>query len=143
VSAERDTPDSTEKVRDSLAAGGIHQGSRWCTWPRALPWLCSRIWSTCPGGISRTVNVCVAAVIPDIVSITTERDFRHRADLRELSPQALGDWWIETKESAVLEVASTVVPHEHNYLLNPAHPEFAQIATEPPALFHFDPRLFR
>jgi RES domain-containing protein len=108
-----------------------------------LPWLCSRIWSTCPGGISRTVNVCVAAVIPDIVSITTERDFRHRADLRELSPQALGDWWIETKESAVLEVASTVVPHEHNYLLNPAHPEFAQIATEPPALFHFDPRLFR
>jgi RES domain-containing protein len=43
----------------------------------------------------------------------------------------------------VLEVASAVVTHEHNYLLNPAHPEFAKITTDPPALFHFDPRLFR
>ena len=87
--------------------------------------------------------VCVAAVLPDIVTITTERDLRRRADLRDLSPQALGNWWIDSRESAVLEVASSVVPHEHNFLLNPVHPEFAQIATEPPALFHFDPRLFR
>jgi RES domain-containing protein len=89
--------------------------------------------------------VCVAAVLPDSIMITTERDLRLRADLWELSPQALGDWWIQTKESAVLEVevASAVVPHEHNYLLNPAHPEFAKIGTDPPALFHFDPRLFR
>jgi len=75
--------------------------------------------------------------------IATERDLRQRADLRDLSSQALGDCWIESKESAVLEVASIVVPHEHNYLLNPAHPDFKNIATEPPSLFHFDPRLFR
>ena len=86
--------------------------------------------------------VCVTAVLPDSINIVTERDLRLRADLRELSPQALGDKWIETKESAVLEVASAIVPTEHNYLLNPTHPEFAKIATEPPALFHFDPRLF-
>lgn len=87
--------------------------------------------------------VCVAAVLPDSVKITTEQDLRLRTNLRELSQQALGDWWIETKESAVLEVASAVVPDEHTYLLNPAHLEFAKIATDPPALFHFDPRLFR
>ena len=87
--------------------------------------------------------VCVAAVLPDTVSVTTERDLRLRAGLQELSSQALGDWWIETEESAVLQVASAVVPNEHNYLLNPAHPEFAMIAADPPALFHFDPRLFR
>jgi RES domain-containing protein len=87
--------------------------------------------------------VCVTAVLPDYVAITTERDLRLRTDLRELGPQALGDWWIETKESAVLKVSSTVVPDEHNYLLIPAHPDFAKIATDPPALFHFDPRLFR
>ena len=87
--------------------------------------------------------VCVAAVLPDTVSVTTERDLRLRAGLQELSSQALGDWWIETEESAVLQVASAVVPNEHNYLLNPAHPEFALIAADPPALFHFDPRLFR
>src|SRR5260370_30199248 len=87
--------------------------------------------------------VCVPAVLPDGINIMTERDLRLRADPRHLSPQALGDWWIETKESAVLEVASAVVPSEHNYLFNPAHPEFGKIATDPPALFHFDPRLFR
>jgi hypothetical protein len=73
----------------------------------------------------------------------THRDLRLRGDLRDLSPQSLGDWWIEASTSAVLEVASVIVPHEHNYLLNPAHPDFAKIRTDPAALFHFDPRLFR
>ena len=66
-----------------------------------------------------------------------------RSALRDLSSQALGDWWIECKESALLEVASVIVPDEHNCLLNPAHPDFGKIAVDPPALFHFDPRLFR
>jgi RES domain-containing protein len=87
--------------------------------------------------------VCVAAVLPDSLNIMTEPGLRLHADLRHLSPQALGDYWIEARESAVLEVASAVVTHEHNYLLNGAHPEFAKITTDPPALFHFDPRLFR
>jgi hypothetical protein len=65
--------------------------------------------------------VCVAAVLPDGINIMTERDLRLRADPRHLSPQALGDWWIETKESAALEVASAVVPSEHNYLLKTRH----------------------
>ena len=90
-----------------------------------------------------TNYVSVAAVLPENLHSATERDLRQRADLRDLSSQALGDCWIESKESAVLEVASIVVPHEHNYLLNPAHPDFKNIATEPPSLFHFDPRLFR
>jgi RES domain-containing protein len=87
--------------------------------------------------------VCVAAVLPDTVNVTAERDLRLRAGLQELSSRALGDWWIETNEFAVLQVASALVPNEHNYLLNPAHPEFALITADPPALFHFDPRLFR
>ena len=90
-----------------------------------------------------TGYVCVAAVIPDSMNIAIERDLRLRADLRELSSQALGDWWIESKGSAVLEVASVFAAREHNYLLNPAHSDFAKIAIDPPALFHFDPRLFR
>jgi len=87
--------------------------------------------------------VCVAAVIPDSMNIVTEQDLRRRSDLWELSAQDLGDWWIESRESAVLEVPSAVVADEHLYLLNPAHPDFARIVAEPPALFHFDPRLFR
>jgi RES domain-containing protein len=87
--------------------------------------------------------VSVAAVLPDDLMIATERELRRRVELRDLSSQSLGDWWLESQESAVLEVASIIVPDEHNYLLNPAHSDFARIATEPPALFHFDPRLFR
>ena len=87
--------------------------------------------------------VCVAAVLPDGLNIATERDLRLRADPRELTSQELGDWWIDSKASAVLEVPSAVVADEHNYLLNPAHPDFAKIVVNPPALFHFDPRLFR
>ena len=87
--------------------------------------------------------VCVGAVIPDSMSIATAQDLRLRADLWELSSQGLGDWWIDSKESAVLEVPSAVVADEHIYLINPAHPDFARIVADPPALFHFDPRLFR
>ena len=90
-----------------------------------------------------TGYVCIAAILPDGINITLEQDLRQRADLRDLGSPSLGDWWIEASESAVLEVASVIVPNEHNYLLNPAHPDFAKIVTDPPALFHFDPRLFR
>jgi RES domain-containing protein len=87
--------------------------------------------------------VCVAAVIQDSMNTVTEQDLRRGADLWELSSQDLGNWWIDSKESAVLEVPSAVVKDEHIYLLNPAHPDFARIVAEPPALFHFDTRLFR
>ncbi len=89
-----------------------------------------------------TGYVCIAAILPAGINIVHEHDLRLRADLRDLSSQALGDWWIEANVSAVLEVASVIVPHEHNYLLHPGHPDFAQISVNPPALFHFDPRLF-
>ena len=41
----------------------------------------------------------------------------------------------------VLEVASAIVVSESNYLLNPAHPDFAALVIEPPQPFTFDPRL--
>lgn len=87
--------------------------------------------------------VCVSAVIPDSIGIATAQDLRLRADLWELSSQDLGDRWIDSKGSAVLEVPSVVVADEHIYLRNPAHPDFGRIVADPPALFHFDPRLFR
>jgi RES domain-containing protein len=55
----------------------------------------------------------------------------------------LGDAWIASGKSAVLEVPSAVVPAEKNYLLNPAHPDFRKIALGAPTRFAFDPRLAR
>jgi RES domain-containing protein len=86
--------------------------------------------------------VCISAILPDSIKVEAEKELRLQAGLAGLGAQALGDWWLEAKTSAVLEVASAIVPLEHNYLLNPAHPDFAAIVVEPPALFHFDLRLF-
>jgi len=84
--------------------------------------------------------VVVAVVIPDQVRVLRAEDLP--AGHRPVSQKKLGDQWIESLASAVLEVRSTVVPIEHNYLLNPKHPDFAQITAEPPVAFVFDERLF-
>jgi len=47
-----------------------------------------------------------------------------------LDPPALGDHWFDA------------IPNDCNYLLNPQHLDFAQIAVHPPEPFRFDPRLF-
>jgi RES domain-containing protein len=91
-----------------------------------------------PGGY-----VCIAAEIPAAIEVVTEEQLRSKRELHDLSACSLGDWWMDARISAVLKVAAAVVPREHIYLLNPAHPDFARITVEPPALFHFDPRLFR
>ena len=84
--------------------------------------------------------VCVGASIPDRILTLTDQDLNalwgHRA------PRVLGDQWLDSNRSAVLRVASVVVAAECNYLLNPRHPQFAEIVVEIPVPFRFDPRLF-
>jgi len=53
--------------------------------------------------------------------------------------QLLGDKWIAGKSSAVLEVPSAVTENEANYLLNPAHSDFARISIG--AILEFKPDL--
>ena len=66
-----------------------------------------------------------------------------RSDPAPLAVQRIGDEWIEAGTSAVLWVPSAIVDTEFNFLLNPAHPEFAAIAIGEPASFRFDPRLVK
>jgi RES domain-containing protein len=74
--------------------------------------------------------VAVAASIPDELQVLSADDLRR--PYGNLSAQALGDQWLDTCDSAVLEVPSVVVPVEHNYLLNPNHAEFNEIVIEMP-----------
>jgi RES domain-containing protein len=55
--------------------------------------------------------------------------------------QAFGAEWVQAQRTVGLRVPSVVVPGEFNYLLNPAHPRFAQIKLGKPEPFSFDPRL--
>lgn len=66
-------------------------------------------------------------------------------DWREQPPppstQILGDSWMKTARSAVLQVPSVIIPGESNYLLNPTHPDFPSIQIGKPAAFFYDQRL--
>jgi RES domain-containing protein len=53
----------------------------------------------------------------------------------------LGTAWASSLRTAVLRVPSAVIPAEHNYILNPQHPDFATIQFESPVAEYLDPRL--
>ncbi|MBO0936177.1 RES family NAD+ phosphorylase [Fibrella sp. HMF5335] len=55
--------------------------------------------------------------------------------------QRLGDAWLVGRKSAILQVPSAIVPAEHNYLLNPQHPDFAYIQISQVEPFQFDSRI--
>ena len=57
--------------------------------------------------------------------------------------QQLGDAWLKSGASAVLDVPSVVIDRQSNYLLNPRHPHFAKVAIGAPGPFDFDSRLFK
>jgi RES domain-containing protein len=59
------------------------------------------------------------------------------------STQRIGDDWVSQERSAILRVPSVLVPDEHNYLLNPAHPDFRKIRIGSPEGITLDSRLLR
>jgi RES domain-containing protein len=66
-----------------------------------------------------------------------------RADPPPRKAQQVGDAWVSEGASPVLQLRSAILPAEHNFLLNPRHPDFAKLVIGKPAPFRFDPRLAR
>lgn len=58
-----------------------------------------------------------------------------------IATQKLGDDWAKSNISAVLEVPTSIIPIEKNYLLNPLHQDFSKISIGTPQKFTFDKRL--
>lgn len=69
------------------------------------------------------------------------------ADWRTSPPRselgAIGDTWVAELRSAVLAVPSAIIDGETNFLLNPAHPDFARIRIGEFEDFEFDRRLIK
>lgn len=76
--------------------------------------------------------------IPDTLRIESTAGWAP-ADI--LASRRIGDDWIESNASAVLEVPSVLVPRQKNYLLNPLHPMFTAIRIVEQTPFAFDTRL--
>jgi RES domain-containing protein len=64
-----------------------------------------------------------------------------RADPPPRRVRAIGDAWVTAGTSAVLQVPSAILPAEHNFLLNPHHPDFPRLLIGHGVPFRFDPRL--
>lgn len=57
------------------------------------------------------------------------------------STQKIGDAWVKTFGSAVLCVPSTISPGQHNFLINPDHPDISGIEIGDPEPLYLDSRL--
>ncbi len=130
------------KGRAGWVAAGILQAVRLFTWRKV--WL-SRFLENLVHMTRHdypTGYVVVAAAVPDHVRIAEHLRYLDSKPSDTTSERAAGDRWLQNSESAVLRVPSAVVAGDWNYLINPQHLDFAQIAIEPPMPFQFDERLF-
>ena len=86
------------------------------------------------------------------IPVTFEDDLVERVDPGELPPiwrtypapyelQQIGDDWVASQRSCVLEVPSVIVPHESNFILNPKHPAMRSVEIGSPIRLDTDPRL--
>jgi RES domain-containing protein len=55
--------------------------------------------------------------------------------------QVVGKKWLEQKQSLLLQVPSSVVPSESNFLINPLHPQFVQLKIGSPQSLCIDQRI--
>ena len=72
---------------------------------------------------------------PDDLSMTTIQTGDLPADWQQEYPplacQQLGADWLAENHSAILKVPSAIIPHEHNYILNPAHADYNRLKIHP------------
>ena len=90
--------------------------------------------------------VCFGVEIPEGVLIREVRvadlppaEWRRQPGPPEL--RDIGTRWAEAGETVVLQVPSAVVPGEHNFLVNPRHPDFGRLVIGEVEPFAFDERL--
>lgn len=88
--------------------------------------------STLPRGL-----MLMLIEIPD----TLRMERVHSAPADPAAFVQIGDDWLESQSTAVLEVPSVLVPRQKNYLINPAHPLFGAIKILESTPFAFDSRL--
>jgi RES domain-containing protein len=69
----------------------------------------------------------------DTLSVLNIKDLptNWKEDPAPASTKAIGDTWATDLASVVLQVPSAVVDTEHNFLINPAHPDFSKLRIGP------------
>ena len=86
------------------------------------------IWAKIPG---RIIEKLAIEKLPD----------NWRDDPPSLQLQTVGNNWIESGSSCVLQIPSAIIPIENNFILNPKHPDFSRIEIGQPENWSMDGRL--
>ncbi len=90
--------------------------------------------------------VAIRAFIPDDAAIEEVDSKSLPLNWQDVSTypalQQIGKKWLETNQSRILKVPSSIVPVEFNYLLNPRHPDL-KFSLEQPMQFKFDQRMWK
>ena len=89
----------------------------------------------------------IAVDIPDSVAVDAVDVAKLPRQWRRVPPppslRRIGRAWLEAGRSAILKAPSAIVPIEHNYLLNPLHPDFRSLRLQEAEPFEIDKRLLR
>lgn len=99
-----------------------------------------------PSGILPKDLVMICVEIPDtlinkkVEVKTLSSDWKNDTGL--LTTRKIGDDFVSSNMACVLQVPSAIVPGDHNYLINPDHPDFPKIGVVEMVDFPFDDRLF-
>jgi len=95
-------------------------------------------------GLSQLFNI-MTIEIPDNIKTKIIRLNDLPADWTDYNQmyitQRHGERWVKENESAILQVPSSIIGEEVNYLLNPDHKDFEQIKVIKTQLFLFDKRI--
>ena len=132
--------------------GGLRGSARWHTKGRPIVYTAT---SQALATLEIAVNLKKPDVIPayrvlevevpdDIIVEIEERMLPpgwDRKDGEPLVARSIGDRWLANQVSAAVRVPSSVIPFEHNVLLNPMHPEYSRVSYGAPLDFPFDPRI--
>ena len=85
------------------------------------------------------IEIPTIAEYQDIKLQSLKKDWYHDVDYT----QWMGQEILKTKKSLLFRCPSAIIHKEHNYLINPLHPDFKKIKLNSSADFYFDERLFK
>lgn len=147
--------DAPTYAADDLGGEGARlTGGRWNRRGKAMVYASSTIALACLETVVHLVGSAplnrylVEIVIPDTVwrrAVTFDANASDAIgwDALPASKVSLdvGDEWLRANTAALLFVPSAVIPEERNALINPAHPDTADIDAKKRRRFLYDPRM--
>ena len=90
-------------------------------------------------------HLVIRVDVPDVIRFTSFSAIDLPRNWRETpapaSLQHIGRDWLESGETALLQIPSVVVPQENNIIINPLHTDFQKLDIGEPDSFSIDARL--